>query len=207
MYNTIIFDVDGTIIDTEKAVLSSLQKLLMTDYNLHYECKDLHFALGIPGADALKQMGILDVEQACERWNHFMKEYFHTVAIFEGMTMVLKALSEQNIKTGIVTSKTKEELLNDFVPFGLMNYLSYAICADDTVEHKPTPEPILKFLEFANVCPDQAVYIGDTRYDMECAQAAGVDFALALWGSKNPALEAKYKLDHPKSILRLLQKV
>ena len=120
---------------------------------------------------------------------------------------VLKALSEQNIKTGIVTSKTKEELLNDFVPFGLMNYLSYAICADDTVEHKPAPEPILKFLELANVCPDQAVYIGDTRYDMECAQAAGVDFALALWGSKNPALEAKYKLDHPKSILRLLQKV
>jgi HAD superfamily hydrolase (TIGR01549 family) len=203
MYKTVIFDVDGTIIDTEQAVLSSLQKMLKNDYGKHYECEELHFVLGIPGAQSLPKLGIPDVVRAGEMWNCYMKDYYDSIKVYEGMSNVLESLVKNQIITGIVTSKTREELMHDFVPFGLMQYLSFIVCADDTKEHKPKPEPILKFLEMSKADPKSSIYIGDTVYDFQCASSAGIDFALALWGSKTPEVMANYKIEQPAGILQL----
>ena len=78
MYNAIIYDVDGTLIDTEKAVLGSLQKVLKTDYDKVVPLEDLYFVLGIPGSKSLSQLGISDIDRANERWNYFMKDFFHS---------------------------------------------------------------------------------------------------------------------------------
>jgi phosphoglycolate phosphatase-like HAD superfamily hydrolase len=104
-----------------------------------------------------------------------------------------------------VTSKTNEELINDFMPFGLSSYLTHTVCADDTVRHKPHPEPLLKFLEISGADPKKSIYIGDTIYDYECARDAGIDFGLALWGCKNHEnIQAKYKFERPQDILGFL---
>lgn len=204
-YKTVIFDVDGTLIDTEQAVLGSLQKMLREDYNREMDVSELFFVLGIPGAVALPQLGILDIDQANERWNYFMKDFYHTVKIYEGIADLMKSIQNTGVKQGIVTSKTTEELKDDFVPHGLMEYLSYVVCADDTVKHKPNPEPLLKFLEISNADPASSIYIGDTIYDYECARDAGIDFGLALWGCKNhEKISAKYKFAHPHDILKLV---
>ncbi|VBB08978.1 Hypothetical protein LUCI_4264 [Lucifera butyrica] len=203
MYRTAIFDVDGTLIDSERAVLCSLQKMLNDDYGRYYDLKELHFVLGIPGAAALPRLGIYDIPQASEKWNSYMKDFSATVGVFRGMTKVLAYLAYRDVKTGIVTSKTKAELVTDFAPFGLMKYLFFIVCADDTIKHKPEPEPVLKFLEIANADRQSSIYIGDTEYDLQCARSAGVDFGLALWGSKTPALEASHKFVRPDEILPL----
>ncbi|MED3550245.1 HAD family hydrolase [Cytobacillus praedii] len=205
MYNTIIFDVDGTLIDTEKAVLSSLQKVLKTDYGRAVPLEELYFVLGIPGTDSLPQLGIKDVNRANERWNCFMKDFFHSIEVFNGIKDLLETIKTRNIVQGIVTSKTNEELINDFVPFGLSNYLIHTVCADDTVRHKPHPEPLLKFLEISGADPKKSIYIGDTIYDYECARDAGIDFGLALWGCKNHEdIQAKYKFERPQDLLDFL---
>lgn len=205
MYNTVIFDVDGTLIDTERAVLGSLQKMLQTDYDRVTEIQDLTFVLGIPGSIALPQLGIKDIHKGNERWNYFMKDFFSSIEVFSGISDVLDTLKRNNIVQGIVTSKTAEELINDFVPFGLMNYLTHTVCANDTEKHKPNPEPILKFLEISGADPATSIYIGDTIYDYECARDAGVDFGLALWGCKNHEhIQAKYKFEKPQDLIKLL---
>ncbi|WP_152391848.1 HAD family hydrolase [Paenibacillus guangzhouensis] len=205
MYKTIIFDVDGTLINTEQAVLHSLQKMLHVDYNKSVELDDLTFVLGIPGSRSLPQLGISDIDKANERWNYFMKDYFNTIEVFEGIFDLVNHLRDKNINQGIVTSKTKEELKCDFEPFGLMPYLTHIVCADDTEFHKPHPEPLLKFLEIADAKAEQSIYIGDTVYDYECARDAGVDFALALWGCKNHQnIEAKYKLETPLDLIKFI---
>lgn len=204
MYKTVIFDVDGTLIDTEHAVLASLQKMLNDDYGKYYTFEELHFVLGIPGAQSLPQLGVPDIARANERWNNYMKDFDRSVKVFDGVAEVLAALVNHQVKTGIVTSKTREELISDFIPFGLMKYLSFIVCADDTNEHKPNPEPILKFLEISNADPKYSVYIGDTDYDFRCASGAGIDFGLALWGSKTPDILARYKLVKPAEILQLI---
>lgn len=206
MYTTIIFDVDGTLIDTEMAVLSSLQTLLKADYNQEYAMEDLRFVLGIPGADALHQLGISDIEHANDRWNDFMKDYFGSIHVFRGIHELLQGLNSNDINLGIVTSKTREELIHDFIPFGLSKYLAHMVCADDTVRHKPHPEPLLKFIEISNAELNTAIYIGDTRYDYECAREAGIDFGLALWGcNAHEGIHAKYRFEQPQDIMKYIK--
>ena len=206
MYNYIIFDIDGTILDTEIAVLSSLQKLVFEELNKNFSFEELRFALGIPGEVALNKLGITNLFESSEKWNRYLKEYFHNVKVFDEIKDTLVKLNEMGISTGIVTSKTKEEFITDFVPFGLTNYFKIVVCADDTERHKPNPEPILKFIELSGVDKSKTIYIGDTKYDMDCAFSAGIDFALALWGAKSSiGINANYIFQNPKQILELVK--
>lgn len=205
MYNTIIFDVDGTLIDTEKAVLGSLQKMLKEDYGKHMPLEELTFVLGIPGSRSLPKLGITDIDQANGRWNQFMKDFFHEIKVFDCVKELLGTLKSRELVQGIVTSKTNEELISDFEPFGLSGYMTHTVSADDTVKHKPNPDPLLKFLEVSGADPETSIYIGDTVYDYECARDAGIDFGLALWGCKNPErISATYNFEKPQDIIRIL---
>ncbi|AQS06649.1 HAD family hydrolase [Clostridium beijerinckii] len=204
MYNCIIFDIDGTLLDTEIAVLSSLQKLVFEELNENLSFDELRFALGIPGEVTLNKLGITNILDCNVKWNKYLKEYFHNVKVFDGIKDTLIKLNEIGILTGIVTSKTKEEFLNDFAPFELNNYFKLVVCADDTEEHKPNPEPILKFIELSGANKSKTIYIGDTKYDMDCSFGAGIDFALALWGAKSSiGINANYILENPKQVLKL----
>ena len=208
MYSCIIFDIDGTIIDTELAVLLSLQKLLSEEHNKKYSFEELRFALGIPGEAALKKLGITNISESFNKWSIYLKEYFHHVKVFDDIVETIVELKEMGVLIGIVTSETKEEFLNDFVPFGLSHYFNLVVCADDTEKHKPDPEPILKFIELSGADKSKTIYIGDTKYDMNCATSAGVDFALALWGAKSSkGINANYILESPKQIVELTSTV
>ncbi|KKO51096.1 HAD family hydrolase [Paenibacillus sp. DMB20] len=206
MYDCIIFDVDGTLIDTEAAVLGSLKKFLAEKGCTVPVDENLRFALGIPGKDALLKLGIQDTEEGCRIWNEYMKEFMDDVHPFQGTREVLAELKSKGIRTGIVTSKTRQELQDDFVPFGLMDQLDVVVCADDTEKHKPCPEPLLKFLEISGADPARSIYIGDTMYDAECASDAHVDFGLALWGAPSPdqVKIAAHRLKHPSDITSLV---
>ena len=206
MYNCIIFDVDGTLIDTEFAVLSSLQKLAFEELNREFSFDELRFALGIPGESALSKIGIANVIEANDKWNEYFKDYFSSIRVFDNINDTLAKLKEMNILMGIVTSKTKDEYNNDFLPYGISEYFSYVVCADDTEKHKPNPDPILKFIEISNSSKTNTIYVGDTKYDMACAYSAGVDFGLALWGANNPSeIKATYNIETPKLLLSLVK--
>lgn len=210
MYTTFIYDVDGTLINTELAILSSLQKMLKIDYDRDFRQQELLFALGIPGADALRQLEIheMSIPMADARWNYFTKDFSNSIEVFNGINDLMNIAKESEITQGIVTSRTSEEFQNDFVPFGLTSYLTHIVVADDTEKHKPNPDPLLKFLEISGADPSTSIYIGDTIYDYKCARDAGVDFGLALWGCKNPEqIPAKYKFETPLDVIKLLNQV
>lgn len=199
MYKHIVFDVDGTLIDTEYAVLHSLKDLLKEEYNRDYKIEELEFALGITGEAAIKQLEISDIERTVDLWNDKLNKYKESVCVFNGIEELLKVLF-QNHKLGIVTSKTKEEFEEEVTHFGLNKYFGVIICADDTEKHKPNPEPLLKYMELANAKNKETIYIGDSIYDMQCAKASKVDFAFAKWGNKRQNIEAKYTLSQPSEL-------
>ena len=206
MFKNIIFDVDGTILDTERAILKSLQKVLKEE-GKDYEQEDLRFALGIPGDATLKKLGIPDIERVSSKWSQTVLKFSQEVHIFAGLKEVIEALSASPIRTGIVTSKTKQEVLDEFDPFGISHHFECTICATDTENHKPHPEPLLVCLERMKAIKDESIYIGDSIYDMQCAQSAGVKFALALWGSKSTEgfETADFILKEPKDILNVIE--
>ncbi|MDR4176493.1 HAD hydrolase-like protein, partial [Bacillus thuringiensis] len=62
MITSLVFDVDGTILDTEKAILKSLQKVLKEELKEDYALQDLRFALGIPGKETLKKLNVQNID-------------------------------------------------------------------------------------------------------------------------------------------------
>lgn len=208
MIKCVVFDVDGTLIDTGKAIIASLQKVLKEDLGQAYSEDELNFAFGIPGAVTLKKLGIndKDIDGSLDKWIKYLNDFSDSIKVYEGIENCLRKLKNGNMKTGIVTSKTREEYDTSFVPYGLADYFDYVVCADDTDKHKPHPEPILKVLEISGSAPENVIYIGDTKYDMECAQGAGVRFALAGWGAVSwEGFEPYHILREPDEILSIIR--
>ena len=202
MYSNIVFDVDGTLIDTEDASLLSLRDLVLEVLKIDMPLEDLLFSQGIPSREALDILGIELSEKTGILWQGYYSKYITNDLLFEGIAETLEQLRIIECPLGIITSRSNSEYQKDFAPLGLSHYFQYVICANDTKKHKPDPEPMLKYLELSGADPSKVLYIGDTQYDMECATGAGVDFALALWGAKNPdSIKAKYHLKHPGEVL------
>ncbi|WP_434794778.1 Phosphoglycolate phosphatase [Terrisporobacter petrolearius] len=205
-YTHIVFDVDGTLIDSEKAVLKSLQKT-MEEEGINKSLDDLKFALGIPGKDALSILGMKDLQGVEEKWNENLLKYCDEMILFEGIKQVIQELKCKNLNLGIITSKTRKEYETDFLKFGLNTYFDLVICADDTIKHKPDKKPMEKYIEITKARIEEILYIGDSIYDMQCSKDAGVDFALALWGAnETEKIKPTYKLKDPKSILDIIMK-
>ncbi|MCU6709050.1 HAD family hydrolase [Paenibacillus sp. J5C_2022] len=208
MYTCIIFDIDGTMINTEKAMIESMRQALYEVTGSSYSYNDLLPFMGIPGDTALQQLGIENIAAVNKRWSDYLGQYANDIHLYPGIDVVVKTLHDMGIATGVVTSKTRRELKDEFAPFGLMPYLPISVCADDTLLHKPNPEPMLEFLELSAIDKSRCIYIGDTIYDHMCASSAGVDFALATWGASAPdRIDAKFKLKDPSDILQLVQGV
>ena len=203
-YKHIVFDIDGTLIDTEYAVLHSLQETIRALSGREIPCSELKFALGITGIDALKKLEIKDISYATELWDKNMCKYADTIKVFDGIPDLLKNLLRLDCEMGIVTSKTRDEFTHDFCQFGINHYFKTIICADDTQEHKPNAAPLLKYEELSKTDHRKMLYIGDSKYDSKCAENAGIDFALAVWGSHIKYIKADYFLERPADLLSVM---
>ncbi len=201
-FSHIVFDIDGTLLDSESAILSSLRDVIEEHQKRTVGLDELRFSLGIPGTDALKKLGFDNPEYFNSLWEKKSRDYYGLMRIFDGIEVTLETLKAKDITLGIITSKNRREYRNDFVPFGLAGYFDTVVCAEDSVKHKPFPEPMEKFLQFSGSVPEQVLYIGDTLYDLQCAKGAGVKFALAKWGCKDSGIAADYFLKAPEDILR-----
>ena len=204
-YRHIIFDIDGTLIDTEEALLQSLQDTVLEMLHKDIGKQELKFALGIPGSVTLRKLGITDHEHANDKWNEHLLKYKSLIRPFDGIPQLLDNLKMKGCKLGIVTSKTRHEYTADFAaPFALSDYFSTVICVEDTPRPKPCPDPLLSYLNAAHINAGDAVYIGDTIYDCQCAQNAGVDFGLAAWGNAaTQGISADYIFKSPEDVLSM----
>ena len=203
-YKAIIFDVDGTLLDTEKSVITSLKETLLEVEGRTYAYEDLFFALGIPGKKAMEILEIQNTDTFMKHWLKLDHDYEYMNAVFPGIQEVLKALKEQGVRLGVVTSRERSECDRFLELYDLGDYFEVASCAGEAAHSKPAPDPLLNVLEQLNVAPSEALYVGDAVYDMLCADSAGADGALGLWGACQPdKISATYKLESPLDILDL----
>lgn len=206
MYNYIIFDVDGTMIDTEGAVLKSYQEIVFEEFGKKVSEEELSALYGVPSLPSLEKLGMKDLGKAYKRYFEILSGYFiEGVELFDGISDLLDELRRRNIPCSIVTSRNGEEVAKDATLQKLMHYFEIIISTDDTDKHKPEPDPILKLIELSGKDPSKMLYVGDTLYDCMCANSAGVKFALASWGAKQPEnIKADYVLGNPSDLLALV---
>lgn len=208
LYTHIVFDIDNTLINTTSAVLHGLQKALREVTGRHMEAGQLTSVLGIPGLEAFEHLGIRSPEQIFRiysLWEKYETEYQYTAYLYEGIKPLLDYLKKEEVTLGIITSKTAPQYNGSFLPFGIAGYFRTAITADDTIRHKPDPEPMYEYMNQTGAGPGQILYIGDSIYDMQCAASAGVDCALAMWGSYNSGtISSTYRFPTPAGLLEWL---
>ncbi|MCI5939040.1 MAG: SDR family NAD(P)-dependent oxidoreductase [Acholeplasmataceae bacterium] len=201
-YKHIVFDIDGTLLDTEYAILHSLQDTLNLVTDRTYSIDELKFVLGITGEEALTQLKIKDINKTLMIWHQKLNNYNDYIKVFDGIEKLLITLKKIGYKLGIVTSKEQNEYNNSFLKFDIHKYFNYVVTASETSRHKPFPDPLLKYMKKNNLNNTELVYIGDSIYDYQCSQNAKVSFIYAKWGSntniytKNIALTPNDVIKH-----------
>lgn len=181
---TVVFDLDGTLIDTIPLILESHRHATRTV--LGRELPDDLLLSGI-GRPLLAQMQVFDPERyqelfdAYRTWNHANTE--RLLRRFDGIDDVLLRLERAGLRLGIVTSKSRDavDLAFRIIPAAVT--FEAVVTIEDTERHKPEPEPILLALERLGGDPDDAVYVGDAPYDVQAARAAGCAAVAVTWGA------------------------
>ena len=204
-YRHIIFDIDGTLLDTESAILQSLKDTVAEILQKDIPVEELKFALGIPGEVTLHRLGISDARTANRKWNEYLLRYKSSIRLFKGIPALLASL-------GIVTSKNRNEYNEDFASvFDATHYFDRVICVEDAPFPKPNPAPLITYLSLSGISAKEALYVGDTAYDSLCANGANVAFGIALWGNSTTNgndtqndIDADYVFHTPSDLLDVL---
>ncbi|HEY8348517.1 MAG TPA: HAD family hydrolase [Clostridiales bacterium] len=208
MYELIIFDIDGTMIDTAEVVKKSYSYGMYEELGRDLTDEEVARAFGVPTIQAMEILGARNIEKACGRYFESLFKYYREgVPLFEGIEELLQELKRRGVKCGIVTSRNRDEVANDTTLSSVMKYFSLIVTAEDTKKHKPEAEPVLKLMELAGVVPAGVIYIGDTYFDYMCAKNAGIDFALASWGAReDDRIRPDYLLARPADLLDILDR-
>jgi pyrophosphatase PpaX len=210
-FQIVLFDLDGTLIDSGPIILASMQHAVRTV--LGREIPPAELALTIGGQGIVAQMNAIDAEHAdalLEAYKEHNDGLHETLEAFEELLAVLPRLKAEGRKLGIVTAKRQRTvgLALDRFP-ALASALDLVVAHEDTERHKPDPDPVLLAVEKLGGAPGDAVYVGDSPFDIGAAKAAGVYSIAVGWGGIHPderllAEEPDAFVRTPEELLRAL---
>ena len=204
-YTDIVFDIDGTLLDTERTgVLSLIQTVReLTGKEMSYE--EAYGYFGTPSARASRELGCSDAAHFAEAWEEHFQELMYLVKPFPGVEQLLADVKKAGLRTGIVTSRSHFEFSYDPTLKRWGAFFDKMVCSEDSERHKPFPDPMLAYLQAVGTTPEATLFVGDTVHDWQCGHAAGCDFALADWfGRDNPEIKAEYRFTDASGLRRIL---
>ena len=215
MINTVLFDFDGTLVNTNDVIIASWQHTYMHYRGREESIETITSCFGEPLLITMeREFPGVDPQESAEVYRTFQQQNAHLlVKIFPGIVDLLKALKEAGYRMGIVTSRTRESALRYMDMFGITEYFEAMVTCDDTTVHKPNPEPILLGLEKMGITKDEAIMIGDSPFDIKCANNAGVKSVMVDWRitCDNSALISDCKWDYeikePMDLLKVLEEL
>lgn len=203
-FRHVVFDVDGTLADTDDISQRALQDLLFERTGEEEDLADLAFTRGIPGDEALAQLGIHD-DDALVRWDELAREHADEVKLFYGVREMLEGLQASGKVMGVVSSRRHDEYEAVITPLEIDGYFENMVLAEDTKRHKPEPDPLIEYLRRAGARPEETIYVGDTAHDSRAACAAGVSFVFAGWGAASYVERASYWVHAPSDVLLIAE--
>ncbi len=186
----VLFDWDGTLVDSAAASLRSYVRLFAA-YGIAYGSGDFERTYSPNWQRTYEMVGLPREkwDEADERWLTLYADEAN--ALLPGARETLARLQGAGLALGLVTSGSRARVERDLVRLAVGRFLGAVICDGDTPNRKPHPEPLQVALARLGVEPAAAVYLGDSPEDIEMARAAGV-FAIGIPGGfpNQRALEA-----------------
>ncbi len=208
-YKYILFDLDGTLIDTNRLIIESFKHTYKCHLEIDAEEQDILKFFGEPLIVTLRRAS---EEKADEMFKTYIEynESIHDsrVTLCRGIPELLERLKLAGCRMAVVTSKRKKTAIRGLALFDLLKYFEEVVTLEDTEHHKPHPAPLLKALELLDADPAAALMVGDSIYDIQCAHAAGVKSVLVEWsaaqGFQGNGLEPDYIAKNADQLLAFI---
>ncbi len=186
----VIFDLDGTLIDSIELIVRSYEHAVL-EHGLPSPGRSEWLRwLGTPlkhqfsllvGECADQEARVEALIRTYRAWN--LAHHDELVKPYRGVTEAVARLAADGRTMGIVTSKMRASAQRGMQHVGLdPQWFQCVVGLEDTTRHKPDPAPLLLALEQLGVAPEHAIYVGDSPHDAACAQAAGATAIAVRWG-------------------------
>lgn len=208
-YQAVLFDLDGTLLDTNELILASFLHTLDIHCPGKYKREDV---LAIMGQPLITQMRLFDAEQAEAMVETYTKHNLAThdehVTAFPYVLETIPRLKGLGLKLAIVTNKRRPVVEMGLKLFGLDSYFDAVICVGDVQKPKPDPEMVNMACEQLGVTPEESLMVGDSKYDIMAAMNAQVDSAGVAWSLHTDELaeqQPTYMLSELHELISIVQ--
>jgi len=213
MINTILWDFDGTLLNTNDVILESWQHTYEHYYGKRMPVEHITKCFGEPLLVTMaREFPDVPPRDSAEVYREYQKDIAYTWAkSIPGVFELVEYLKDKGYKQCIVTSRTTESTLRYLDLFDKKDLFDGMVTCDDTEKHKPEPEPILLGLEKMKSAKDEALMIGDGVFDVKCANNAGVKSVLVGWritDTDNAVIEDAvhdYETETPEDLKKLIE--
>ena len=182
-YPVVLFDLDGTVIDSGAIILASMRHAAKEVLGTDVPDEQLMSAVGGPGLEA--QMRTIAPDQVDELVNVYRahNEPLHDeLQCCAGMEDVLVQLKEEGRRLAIVTAKRRATVDLAFATVPIGHLFEAVVGGDETERHKPHPEPLVLAAERMRVDSRDCAYVGDSPFDVRAAKAAEMHAVAVTWG-------------------------
>ena len=206
---TLLFDLDGTLLDTNELIIKSFMHTLDHYYPDRYKREDILPFMGPSLVETFSSIDPERTEEMAQRYISFnMENHDRYVTEFEGVYETINKLKNAGFKLGIVTAKRAETVALGLKLTKLGPFFETVVTLDDVVHTKPDPEPVNKALDFFGARPEEAMMIGDNHHDILAGKNAGTQTAGVAWSLKGrdylQRFEPDYMLENMVDLLQIL---
>lgn len=209
-YHTILFDLDGTLLDTTELIVTSFLHTLAEHGPLPYGEKEVLEALGEPLYEQMKRFGGEERAKAMVQTyrRHNVAHHDDYVKAFPGVNQVLERLRQEGCTLGVVSNKHRITVEMGLRLCGLDKWMATVVCQGEANRDKPSPDPILLAMDRVGAEPATTLMVGDSRYDLLAARDAGIASAGVAWsahGAKSLlAYDPDYLLDSMEDLYEIV---
>ncbi len=207
--DTILFDLDGTLINTIDLIVASFMHTMEKYYPGEYEEKDVVHFIGPPLSETFEKLDSQRIDEMTKTYRAFNHEkHEELVSEYEGVYETVETLSKQGYKLAIVTTKRSDTAIKGLKLMGLDQFFEVVVALDHVEQYKPHPEPLEKALNQLGSLPEKAMMIGDSQHDILGGKNAGTKTAGVAWSIKGreylESFEPDVMLDSMKDLLAVL---
>lgn len=209
-FSVVLFDLDGTLIDTNHLIVDSFKYVLMQELRLQITTEELYTYFGEPLPMTLERWAPGRGEELAAKYRiHNVANHDRLIRQFEGMWDAVKALSDGGVRLGVVTSKKVQTARRGLKVCNMEHLFETVVGMDETERHKPAPEPALLALERLQVSAGgHVLMVGDSRFDLLCGKNAGLKTAAVGWTVQNRGSLSEcspdYWVEHPSGLVPLV---
>ncbi|MFB5282864.1 pyrophosphatase PpaX [Peribacillus sp. Hz7] len=208
--STLLFDLDGTLINTNELIIASFTETLNHYYPGQYKREDI---LPFIGPSLIETFSSINPEFAEEMIAFYRKHNWEhhdlLVTQFDGVYETIESLFQSKYKLAIVTTKKRDIVERGLKLSRLDQFFDVVVTMDDIEKPKPDPEPLLKALNALGSDPAEAMMIGDNYHDILGGKNAGTKTAGVAWSLKGTEFlktyHPDYILNHMSDLIDILQ--